>query len=297
MKKKNYQGVRVALRNKKRVKKFLLTMAVVIFAFAAWVLWGNTAVELNSYTLESDKVPDSFDGYRIAQVSDFHNAQIGKDNKKLLNLLEKAEPDIIAITGDIVDWRSTDIEITRNFVGSAVKIAPCYYITGNNEAYIAETYNIKEMMKELGVTVLEDETKQLEINGEKILLAGVDDPCFSENYSSADSVPIMQKKLEKITVDEGYTVLLSHRPELFSVYCEYNVDLVLSGHAHGGQFRIPFLGGVIAPDQGLFPKYDAGLYTQGGTNMLVSRGIGNSIIPLRVNNRPEVVVVELKTVQ
>ena len=149
----------------------------------------------------------------------------------------------------------------------------------------------------MGVTVLEDETQHLEIEGEKILLAGVDDPAFSDNYSSADSVPIMQTKLEELMSDDIYTVLLSHRPELFGVYCEYEADLVLSGHAHGGQFRIPFIGGLYAPDQGFFPEYDAGLYTDGKTNMLVSRGIGNSKIPIRFNNRPEVIAVELKKVK
>ena len=279
---------------KNKITVILTASVVIVSAFTLWVLWGNTAVELNEYTIQSESIPKSFDGYRIVQISDFHNAQIGKDNEKLISLIEKAEPDIIAITGDIVDWRRTDIELTKEFVLQIMKIAPCYYVSGNNESYITEKYDVKNILADMGVTVLEDETQHLEIEGEKILLAGVDDPAFSDNYSSADSVPIMQTKLEELMSDDIYTVLLSHRPELFGVYCEYEADLVLSGHAHGGQFRIPFIGGLYAPDQGFFPEYDAGLYTDGKTNMLVSRGIGNSKIPVRFNNRPEVIVIELE---
>ena len=103
----------------------------------------------------------------------------------------------------------------------------------------------------------------------------------------------METKLSQVNISNGFTILLSHRPECFNVYQNKNIDLVLSGHAHGGQFRLPFLGGVIAPNQGLFPKYDAGIYTENGTTMIVSRGIGNSIIPVRINNRPEIVIIEL----
>lgn len=278
----------------KRITVFLIILTFIISVFALWVLWGNTAVELNEYTVQSEGIPQNFDGYRIAHISDFHNVEIGEDNEKLISIIKEAEPDIIAITGDIVDWRTTDIEITKDFVSEALEIAPCYYVSGNNESYITETYDVKNILADMGVTVLEDEVQWLVIDTEKILLAGVDDPAFSDNYSSADSVPIMQMKLEKLMNDDIYTVLLSHRPELFSVYCEYEADLVLSGHAHGGQFRIPFIGGLYAPDQGLFPEYDAGLYADGKTNMIVSRGIGNSKIPIRFNNRPEVIVIELR---
>ena len=105
---------------------------------------------------------------------------------------------------------------------------------------------------------------------------------------------MVRTKLNNLAdTESSYIILLSHRPELFESYVSCNIDLVLSGHAHGGQFRLPFIGGLIAPDQGIFPKYDAGLFTNGSTNMIVSRGLGNSIIPIRFNNRPEVIVIEL----
>ena len=128
-----------------------------------------------------------------------------------------------------------------------------------------------------------------------ITILGVDDPSFNTDYLFGDSASVVSNTLAEIsTEDDVFTVLLSHRPELFDTYVACGMDLTLSGHAHGGQFRLPFVGGLVAPNQGLFPKYDSGLYTDGGTNMIVSRGIGNSILPFRFNNRPEVILIELK---
>ena len=176
-----------------------------------------------------------------------------------------------------------------------MQIAPCYYVSGNHEARIPEYENLKTGLETAGVVVLENERIALERNGATILLIGVDDPSFQTDYLLGDSPVVMTDALNSLTQKDAYTVLLSHRPELFDTYAASGLDIVFTGHAHGGQFRLPFLGGVIAPNQGLFPKYDSGLYTQGNTNMLVSRGIGNSIIPIRFNNRPEIIVVELGT--
>ena len=263
---------------------------VLIVLLTIWIAWGNTALELNSHRITSDKLPSAFDGFKIAQVSDLHNTEIGENNEKLLSMLTEATPDIIVITGDLLDLRNTKIDIALSFSEQAVKIAPCYYITGNHEAYVDEYEEFKDSLIELGVVVLDDTKTEIELSGEKITLVGVGDPSFSWT----DNETLINDKLsELISEQDGYTILLSHRPELFEIYVKHNVDLVFSGHAHGGQFRIPFVGGVIAPNQGLFPKYDAGIYTEGETTMVVSRGIGNSIIPFRVNNRPEVVLVEL----
>ena len=133
------------------------------------------------------------------------------------------------------------------------------------------------------------------MEGETITLIGVNDPSYQTDYLFGDSETVMNTKLEDLhTGNDGFTLLLSHRPELFDTYVDQDVDLVLSGHAHGGQFRLPFIGGLVAPNQGLFPEYDAGIYTEGNTNMLVSRGVGNSILPFRINNCPEVILIELQ---
>lgn len=278
-------------------KKRIITLAVVaavLVVLIIWVAWGNAALELNTYTITSNRLPEAFDGYRIAHVSDLHNAEMGKNNEKLLDMLRDAEPDIIAITGDIIDSRNTNVEIALEFTKAAMEIAPCYYVTGNHEARVSEYAELKEGLIEQGIVVLDDERIELELSSEAIALLGVNDPSFQTDYLFGDSETVMQSKLQEISDAENeFTILLSHRPELFEVYADNNMDLVLSGHAHGGQFRLPFVGGLVAPNQGLFPKYDAGLYTEDNTNMIVSRGIGNSILPFRVNNRPEVILIEL----
>ena len=280
-------------------KKRIITLAVVaavLVVLIIWVAWGNAALELNTYTITSNRLPEAFDGYRIAHVSDLHNAEMGKNNEKLLDMLRDAEPDIIAITGDIIDSRNTNVEIALEFTKAAMEIAPCYYVTGNHEARVSEYAELKEGLIEQGIVVLDDERIKLELSSETIALLGVNDPSFKTDYLFGDSETVMQSKLQEISDAENeFTILLSHRPELFEVYADNNMDLVLSGHAHGGQFRLPFVGGLVAPNQGLFPKYDAGLYTDENTNMIVSRGIGNSILPFRVNNRPEVILIELQT--
>lgn len=280
---------------KKRMKIIFAGIVVLLIAMVIWTAWGNTALELNTYTIASEDLPEAFDGYQIAHVSDLHNAEMGEDNEKLLAMLRDAEPDIIAITGDLIDSRNTDVEIALQFAEEAVKIAPCYYVTGNHEARVSEYDELQEGLNELGVIGLEDERVELEQSGETITLLGVNDPSFQTDYLFGDDETVMQSKLhELMNEDDTYTVLLSHRPELFEIYVESGADLVLSGHAHGGQLRLPFVGGLVAPNQGLFPEYDAGLYTEENTNMIVSKGIGNSILPFRFNNRPEVILIELK---
>lgn len=283
------------IAKKKRII-VLAVAAILLLALIYWIAWGNKALELNLYTVTSDELPDSFNGFRIAQVSDLHNAEMGKENEKLISMLKDAAPDIIVITGDMIDSRNTKVDVALSFAEQAVKIAPCYYITGKHEARVDEYSDLKDGLLELGVMVLEDARVEIELSGETITLIGVDDPSFQTDYLFGDDETVVESKLAELTSeDDGYTVLLSHRPELFDIYVESGVDLVFSGHAHGGQFRLPFVGGVAAPNQGLFPKYDAGIYTEGNTNMVVSRGVGNSIIPFRVNNRPEVILIELTT--
>ena len=280
---------------KKKKFIFLAVAAAVLVALVIWIAWSNTALELNTYTISSSRLPESFDGYRIAHVSDLHNAKMGEDNEKLLTMLREADPDMIAITGDLIDSRNTNVEIALQFAQEAMKIAPCYYVSGNHEARVNEYEELKTGLISAGVIILEDTQTEISIEGQTITLIGVNDPSFQTDYLFGDSETVMSSKLTELHTDgEVFTILLSHRPELFDNYADHDVDLVLSGHAHGGQFRLPFIGGVVAPNQGLFPEYDAGIYTDGNTNMLVSRGVGNSILPFRINNRPEVILIELQ---
>lgn len=186
------------------------------------------------------------------------------------------------------------MEVALEFARQAIEIAPVYYVSGNHEARVSEYEDLKIGLTEAGVVVLENQKIELSREGERITLIGLDDPSFREDYLFGDDEDVVSAFLDELYAEsDGYTILLSHRPELFDTYVDAEVDLVFSGHAHGGQFRLPFVGGLVAPNQGFFPEYDAGLYTEGTTNMLASRGIGNGIIPIRINSRPEIVVAEL----
>lgn len=280
----------------KRKKVLLFFLALVAAAFAGWVAWDNGRIVLTNISVKSAILPKEFDGFKVAQVSDLHNDEFGEKNEDLIALLESTKPDMIAITGDLLDSRRTNVEKALCFVEQAVKIAPCYYVTGNHESRVKEYEELEEGMRAAGVIILRDETVALEHNGAQITVAGMDEPCFTLDEDTFDIIPrSIHRTVEKLTEEkEGFLLLLSHRPELFDVYCQYEVDVALTGHVHGGQFRIPGLGGVIAPNQGFFPKYDAGLYESGSTSMVLSRGLGQSAFPFRVNNPPELVVVELK---
>ena len=269
----------------------LITAAVLVPALLIWLLWANSSPAATQVAVASGALPEAFEGFKIAHVSDLHNAVFGRKNEKLLSLIRAAEPDIIAITGDLIDSRHTDIDSALAFVEAAAEIAPVYYVTGNHESRL-DFDAIEPRLIAAGARVLRNEAEYIEHGGERIRLAGIDDPSFIRTGGTAEERAAAE--LEQLGDGGGtFTVLLAHRPELVEVYAEYGAGLVLSGHAHGGQVRLPLLGGLYAPGQGLLPEYDSGLYSLGETQMVVSRGLGNSVAPLRVNNRPELVIVTL----
>ena len=281
-----------------RKKRVLFVVAFVLVVLIVWTLWGNTALEVNEYEVVSDRIPQGFEGFRIAQVSDLHNAEFGEGNEKLIQLLSQTDPDIIVLTGDLIDSRHTDIEIALDFARLAIKLAPVYYVSGNHEARVREYEDLKMGLVEAGVVILENQNVQITREGESITLMGIDDPSFQEDYLFGDSESVARQAIDDLQNEsEGYTILLSHRPELFDLYVDTGMDLVFSGHAHGGQFRLPFVGGLVAPNQGFFPRFDEGRFTEENTTMIVSRGVGNSIIPIRFNNRPEIVLVTLRNMK
>jgi predicted MPP superfamily phosphohydrolase len=198
-----------------------------------------------------------------------------------------------------VDSRRTNIDRTVSFVRQAAEIAPCYYVTGNHEGRLSpEDYTaFEEALLSLGVTVLHGESVTLERGGETVTVAGIDSPLFDHNGHSAhggSATPDLSALCK-----DGYTILLAHHPEFVTDYAHAGADLVFSGHVHGGQFRLPFVGGLYGPGQGIFPTYDAGLYRVSAdghdTLLYVHRGLGNSRFPIRFANRPEVVLAVLKT--
>lgn len=281
----------------KRNTVFLFILGVLLAALTGWTIWGNTALMVSRYTIESGELPERFEGFTIAQVSDLHNAAFGAGNEKLLQLLEEQAPDVIFITGDLVDSRRTDIKVAAEFAAACADIAPTYYATGNHESRIDSYATLEDALIKSGVTVLRDEAISLDRDGQWIQIIGLDDPDFTvgRDWLFDDSDAAVNQVLSELVEENAFTVMLSHRPELFDVYVKNGVNVTLSGHAHGGQFRLPLVGGLIAPDQGLFPVYDAGVFSEGNCCMVVSRGLGNSILPIRFNNRPELVMVTLQS--
>lgn len=271
----------------------LFLLAVILIT--VWVIYGNTAITISRYTVKNQKIPENFTGFTIVQVSDLHNAEFGKNNQRLLDKIKSTDPDIIVITGDIIDYHRTDIDVSIDFVKEAVKTAPTYYITGNHEAITEGFDDFIDAATRIGMIYLDNETQMIEKDGSTINLTGIDDPHFLTTYISESIQISIDKVLDCALPEEGYNILLAHRPNYFDLYIIHEPDLVLSGHAHGGQFRLPFIGGLYAPDQGIFPTYDAGHYSSSNTDMIISRGLGNSRFPFRLNNPPELVVVTLES--
>lgn len=280
----------------KAKKKFIVLAAIVaiLILLIIWIAYGNTDLEIYKYNVKSEDIPSEFDNFRIVQISDLHNAEFGENNEKLLLMLKQADADIIAITGDMIDSRNTDIDVAISFAQKAVNIAPVYYVNGNHESRVLGEYEkLKQGLTDAGVNILENSSADITIGDEAITLIGINDPTFRMDIVDDTMEQNIAHQLVNVIPDnDNYKVLLAHRPEYFDVYAG-KVDLVLSGHAHGGQFRIPFIGGLVAPGQGFFPEYYEGSHIKENTEMIVSRGIGNSIIPFRINNKPEIIVAEL----
>ena len=276
--------------------KLFIEFSVFFIVVAIFCFWQNNSIVISNYTHRSRKIPSAFHGYKILHISDLHNKMFGKNQDYLIKKIKASSPDIIVITGDLIDRRRFDLDTAVCFINKAVDIAPIYYVSGNHEAWSGKYDKIKQSLKDAGVLILDDTSLELLKGENSIQLLGLSDPDFlTSNYLDGTNTKKLELQLKQWSNDINYKILLSHRPELFSLYIENNIDLIFSGHAHGGQIRLPFLGGLIAPDQGFFPKYTSGPYKNGNTTMFVSRGLGNSIFPFRVFNRPEIVVVTLKS--
>lgn len=272
-------------RNTKKQKyiKLAITLSIVI-VIILFCNFQNKHLETTHYTYAAEQLDADLEGYRIVQISDLHNAKFGKNNQKLVGRIRECEPDMIVLTGDLVDSNHTNVDRAVQFVDEIVKICPVYYVTGNHE-YWLEKSEYDELMDGLigaGVVILDDQVVEISMGDAKFRLVGLDDKSLADGT------------LEALLSDEKeFTVVLAHEPQYLVRYASSGVDLVLSGHAHGGQFRLPFVGGIVAPDQGFLPEYTAGEYYMDGTEMIVSRGLGNSVIPARLFNYPEIVCVEL----
>ncbi|WP_326514336.1 metallophosphoesterase [Clostridium intestinale] len=271
----------------------LLFSIIILVLIVLLVIVYNKKIVISNITYKNSKIPSSFDGYKILQLSDLHNAEFGKNQKTLIEKTKEIDPDVVFITGDLIDSYNTNIDISMKYIDGITDIAPIYFIPGNHESRI-ESYNeLCDRLTSSGVKILNNKNVFIQKDSSSIGLIGLDDPAFIQTSNQDELFKKLLVDLSK-DMDSDFKILLSHRPEKLVDYKDAKVDLVFSGHAHGGQFRIPFVGGLLAPNQGFLPKYTSGIYKDENTSMIVSRGLGNSIFPFRINNSPELVVVTLE---
>jgi predicted MPP superfamily phosphohydrolase len=289
-------------RNKRR-KWIQIGIVLLCNALFIWALY--TGLTVRNYQIKSDKIKSG--GIRIVLVTDLHSHIYGNDQHPLIDLVKTQHPDLIALVGDIVDDEEPDTG-ARLFLEGIKDIAPIYYVSGNHEYWSEKYGEIKSMIESYGVTVVENEREDITVNGIKLRICGVDDPMMFEYTSDPEYLSMRnwdgnEKENEKALFrarfsdldNSEFNILLAHRPEQIDVYLQYNFDLILSGHTHGGQIRIPpLINGIFAPVQGLFPKYAGGCYDLiDGKTLVVSRGLSfNRFIP-RVFNPPEICVIDI----
>lgn len=272
-------------------KKYILLTCITAIALTMLAAF-DVRLKVVHYTLKTTKLDKNL---RLALVTDLHSCRYGKEQRTLVDALNNERPDIVLLGGDIFDDKISD-DNTKTFLKAIAKRYPCYYVTGNHEYWSRRSDEMLKWLEENGIVDIGAKTIDLNLAGSKISLSGINDqdkPLYTGKGIG------MHQELEligKSKNDEDFTILLAHRPAFIKSYLEYGFDLVLSGHAHGGQWRIPYiLNGTFAPDEGFFPKYAGGYYHFEKGDMIVSRGLAreSTRVP-RIFNRPELVIVDLE---
>ena len=266
----------------------LIILALIAAAAAFLIKDSRDDLEISRYEVKSQKLPESFDGFKIVQLSDLHGAEFGEDGMELVEKVKELEPDIIALTGDFVTDEG-DLAAVEKLAARLVKLCPVYFISGNHEFGSGLAVKVRNILERAGVKYLSNEYLTISRGEDEILLGGVEDPLAYADMLSPDE---LAQKMNDAAPD-AFKILLGHRNYWMTEYPELPVDLIFCGHAHGGLIRIPGVGGLIGTDRRLFPDFDAGEYNNGRYTLIVSRGLGNSVPIPRVFNRPEIVCVEL----
>jgi predicted MPP superfamily phosphohydrolase len=294
---------RVASPGRRVLRMPFLLVAIGVAALLIGLSYiGNNSIEKTTYDVTSSRLPTSFDGFCIAQISDLHDHRFGPFQPRIMRYVREARPDVIVITGDITQEGRLRIQDMRDLAQQLTAVAPVYFVTGNHEASCPDLPGLLIEIEQAGITVLRSSSVTLQRGDQQIAIAGIDDPQIFHVWGRPWREMVVQWQTELVRLRtslnvETFTVLLSHRPEFLRTYARLGFDLVLAGHAHGGQVRLPGIGGLYAPNQGWLPRYTTGVYRNEGTAEVVSRGLGGSIFPIRVFNRPEVVVVRLRSQQ
>lgn len=268
----------------------LIILALIAAAAAFLIKDSRDDLEISRYEVKSQKLPESFDGFKIVQLSDLHGAEFGEDGMELVEKVKELEPDMIALTGDFVTDEG-DLAAVEKLAARLVKLCPVYFVSGNHEFGSGLAIEVRNILERAGVKYLSNEYLTISRGEDEILLGGVEDPLAYADMLSPDE--LAQKMND--TAPDAFKILLGHRNYWMTEYPELPVDLIFCGHAHGGLIRIPGVGGLIGTDRRLFPDFDAGEYNNGRYTLIVSRGLGNSVSIPRIFNRPEIVCVELSS--
>ena len=277
-------------KKKYRWLRILIAAVVILAALAAWFFWQQNGLKKQVVNVTSSDLPAAFDGLRIVHLSDNHGKEFGENNEKLLQAVAQLEPDLIALTGDLIDQESQLAMVPALAKGLAA-IAPTYYVTGNHEWAVHCVPELKQLLADCGVRVLSNEYELWELEGATLAIAGVDDPNGPADQKTGDEL--------RSEIDADYTILLTHRNTVFD-YAGWGYDLVLCGHGHGGIFRVPLVDkGVLSTDRTFFPEFDGGLYQfADGGFCFESRGLGSNTVPIqafRLFNRPDLPLIILNS--
>jgi predicted MPP superfamily phosphohydrolase len=287
-------------------RKILISILIFVILLIIIITYiSNNVIVVSKYCIKYDNLPSNFDGYVIVQLSDFHSREFGKDNKKLIEKIKKQSPNIIVVTGDMINAKDNNYDTFLNIAKKLVSICSVYYIIGNHEQDISEDKlnELYNSLNDIGVNILDNSKVIIERDGQTIDVYGM---WFNLKYYSDKTSEFIQNnssdyyfsldKMNKVLGDNSsnFSVLLTHNPMYFDTYANWGADLTLSGHIHGGMIRLPFLRGVYSPERTFFPKYDSGLFTKENKSMIVSRGIGNGNLGFRFLNCPEIVTITLK---
>lgn len=281
--------------------KFSIIILICVIIFKVYI--DNNFIQVSNYSISSIKLPKEFNKFKILQLSDLHSKKFGKDNKKLIEKIEAANPNVIVITGDMVN-DDFDLSSFISILANLIKSYKVYYIIGNHEQNImlrdnAQFISMIDKIKRLGVIVINNEKVRISIGKEYINLYGLYMGLkYYRNFRNKNSRSInfsvedMEKLVGKCN-KSTYNILLSHNPFYFHTYSNWGADLVLTGHVHGGMIKLPFLGGVFSPEHSFFPKYYEGMYKNCNSFMNVNRGLGRGNFCIRLFNKPELSVITL----
>ncbi len=283
-------------------KMILICLFIVLLIIFCINLIYNFIIVKKEYKIINEKVNNQI---KIAHLSDLHGVKNKYQANKMLKIITNTSPDIIVIAGDLVD--SNDYakgkfptSRTIEFMKNIVKIAPVYYVFGNHEVVLIEDktengYTFVKTLEDSGIKIVNNEKDEINVRETKVTVVGLQDPRTVNSYNSIEQT--IEEELRFVYQNisgESYKILVSHRPECFNIYSEYDIDLCLTGHAHGGQFRFPLIKGLYAPNQGWFPKYTKGEYNLNNTKMIVSPGLGNSLLKFRIFNPLEINIIYIE---